>query len=211
MTQSSSSAQPAATFNSQEPLDEFALGLIRRTVARLTRQRGFSRADRDDLRQELTLFVLEKAPAYDPSRGHYYAYLTAIVKRHAGRMRRRLRAESRTYLSRGVSLHHLVDSNGEKLELGQTLGADIHCRRTAKQYRSDIETSELHSDIEAILATLPPSLAALARRLQSESTLEIAQSQGISRSSVVRKLNRLRKLLAENNIGEYAGKFLDNF
>lgn len=189
--------------NPENPLDDFAIGLIRKTALRLSRQRGFTRDEAADLRQELTLFVLQRLQHYQPSRGHLYAYLTTIVDRHAAKLCVQRRAEHCTFLRQGASLNHPVEHEGELMSFGDTLANDIHQRRTGQAPRTPLEASELRQDVQQFISQLPEPFATLAKRLQHESPSQIAASTGGSNSGLHRQMRWLRKRLKNAGLKNY--------
>ncbi len=184
-------------------LDEFALNLIRSTARRLSRQAAFSRDERDDLEQDLTLAVLTRIPDYEPSRGHFYAYLTAIVDRHAKSLGRHRRAECRTFLRGGTSLNVKVSDEDGEVEFAATVTSDAHGKRTGQVTRTPCELVDLKHDLELFLETLPPDLKKLAHRLRTENVASIASATGKSRPGVHRQLQRLRNRMLKAGLNNF--------
>ena len=66
-----------------EPLDNYALQLIRRKARKLIKKNCFSRSDLEDIEQELTLAVLERWDRYDPAKMQPHSFVTMVVDHKA--------------------------------------------------------------------------------------------------------------------------------
>ena len=202
MTQSSN--HPAIESHSTPTINKFAAGLVRRKARELCYQAGFSRCDRADIEQELTLALLRRLSKFDPAIAHYNAFVTTVVERYSATLIAHQRAESRDYSRLGRSLNSTVeDADGLKVEIGSTLTSDCHERRTGQSSVSGETQSDLAMDVAAILKQLPPELADICERLKRGTISEVAIDLGIPRSSLCTLLTRLRERFESGELRDY--------
>lgn len=148
----------------ENPLDDFALRLIRRKAKQICRRLGFSRSDRPDLEQELALILLRRLAGFDPRRAHYNAFVTTVVERYTATILQHHAAGKRTYHRNGGSLHVTVtDGDGGAVELVATLSACQQARHTGQQRCADEDSWNLAHDVAAVLDQMPPFMRKVAR------------------------------------------------
>lgn len=124
--------------------DPFTQTLIKIKAAQLCRRTDFSRSDRDDLKQGMLLYLVEKAHLFDPARGNLEAFVTNAVNTWVGmEMRFRGREKRRGNLS-AISLEGtILEFDGESDTLGALLSeADLR-RRTHRTPASPIERIDI--------------------------------------------------------------------
>jgi RNA polymerase sigma factor (sigma-70 family) len=180
----------------------FAASYIRRKAREIARQPGFSPTDREDLRQQLCVRVLERLPQFDPNQGCFNAFVKLIVKQFASDCRRHQRAQRRD--RRGdASLNILVEGEEGPLELAQTIGRRELNARLKREERPAEETIDLAHDLASVLATLPPRLRTIAERLKDLSASQIAIELNVHSSTVYRDMHQLRERFANAGFQEF--------
>jgi RNA polymerase sigma factor (sigma-70 family) len=186
------------------PLDDFTLRLIRRKAKQICRRLGFSRSDVPDMEQELTLIVLRRAADFDPSRSHYYGFVTTVVERYTATILEHQGAEKRTPLRCGQSLNSPVaDPDGQLVDLVTTLCSAAQWRRTGKTQRSHDEAANLVDDVAQVLQQLPPQLRKACELLSRASKAEAARQLGISHGALYVLLRQLSKRFEEAGLRDY--------
>lgn len=189
---------------SSDPLDDFALRLIRRKAKQLSGRTGFSQSDRPDLEQELALVVLRRLPDFDPCRSHYNAFVTTVVERFVATILQHRSAEMRTYRRYGGSLNATVtDSDGRPVELVATMCSSQQSLRTGHAERPHEEASGLIRDVADLLDKLPPQLRELCKRLQEGSVSQVAREMGLSRKTLYRRRVNILRRFEQSGMREY--------
>ena len=141
---------------------------------------GFSKDHWDDLRQELALDFLRRAPRFDPVRGDWQAFARGVVRNHAAVLAKR----RNTQAGREVLAGDLAGGAGE---------ADA-TEPLLDRVRSDDSTDALNLaiDIERVLSRLPSHLEILARLLTTFSIVEICVRTRRSRTRTYQLIRDLR-------------------
>lgn len=168
--------------------DSFARGIIRRKVRQLISCSGFRDQDAEDLEQELLCRLLGSLQSFDESHPqHRNAFITTVVERSAGLIRRRQRRR-RKYLGEVQSFDaaRTDDSDGTESSLE---AVDSHSQHA-------IEQSDLGLDLHTILAALPADLRELAGRLARQKLTEIARDLNIAEGTVRFRRDQIRDILA---------------
>jgi|YNPNPStandDraft_1061719.scaffolds.fasta_scaffold00077_41 RNA polymerase sigma-70 factor (ECF subfamily) len=197
------SGSPAQPEN--EPiLDGFAERLIRHKARQLARLPGFTWSDRDCIEQELRLKLLKHAASYDPQQGHRHAFVTALVQRQAANVLRAKRAEKRDH--RHVhSLSAVVAADKEEgpVVLADTISRRHLDARLGRATREEHELAALAMDVHDVIASLPPELGELARRLKTDSLSQIARDLGIPRTTLADRVRKLRRYFEQAGLRDY--------
>jgi DNA-directed RNA polymerase specialized sigma24 family protein len=102
-----------------------------------------------------------------------------------------------------TTLHVLIDSDDGPVELAQTITSDEHRNRTGRWRRSDAERAELALDTATVLAALPEDLRDLAMGLMDASPSQVARDLGVPRSTLQRRLERLRRHFEDAGLRDY--------
>src|SRR5689334_8458675 len=73
----------------------FAGNYIRRKARQLIGKTGFTLSDRPDIEQELAIKVVQCISRFDPTRGHWNAFVATVVERHVATILKSRRARKR--------------------------------------------------------------------------------------------------------------------
>jgi RNA polymerase sigma-70 factor (ECF subfamily) len=186
-----------------EALDRFAQGLIRRKVKQIVGRAGFTPQDREDLEQELQLRLWQRLPAFDPQRGHRYAFLTTVVEHVVANLLRELQAQKRDP-RRIQSLHERIQTSDQgPSERATTIGQEEYDAWRGRSPRGNAELAQLAHDVAAVLAQLPAELRDLAERLQYQSLAQIARETGAPRTTLYTPLRQLRQRFEKARLQDY--------
>lgn len=172
-------------------LNDFALRIIRRKGRQLAAKRYFSRSDRPDLEQELTIHLWQALEKFDPEIAHYNAFVTTVVERHAASLIRQRLAKKRNP-DREVSLDALIEMQQSEVdEDGNDASDDLLGEQFWDRF-DELEMNQLTADLEQMLAGLSVSQRMLCERLKYENVSQVAQAMSLPRSTLRAAINRLR-------------------
>jgi RNA polymerase sigma factor (sigma-70 family) len=153
-----------------------ALALAERQARRCARQRSLAEADREDLRQEILLAVVERAHRFDPGTAPWAAFVTLLARHAAADW---LRAERQRQSVITASIDEMIDADAAV----DTLAIDDTDRG-----------ADLRAALEAFLLDAPPS-ACNTLLLIAAACGDVAAAQrasGLPPSSFYRALAALR-------------------
>ncbi|MGE3808678.1 MAG: sigma-70 family RNA polymerase sigma factor [Gemmataceae bacterium] len=178
--------------DSKPTLDDFAIKIINRTARQVSRKVGLRCWDRDDIAQELTVRLLQRMPKFDPQRGHWRAFVTAVVDRQAKSLLRDYRRKKRDDRN-FVSLSELVDDGeGGLVELGDTICDGEQLNYRGCQHKEERDEFEASHDVNSLTDILPSTLRDICERLQQDSPAQVARDLGMSRYEMKVALRELR-------------------
>lgn len=179
----------------------FTVTLIRIKAAQLCRRSDFSRTDRDDLQQEMELYLLRKAHLFDSKRGNIEAFVTTSINSWIGMtLRFRARDKRRPGLH-AVSLEETEIENDEEADtLASVLDeADLHRRKQCHSI-SPSELLELRDCLNAVLAALSPSERALVTLVADRGVAGAARARNVSRRQIKNAMDRIRARFADEGL-----------
>jgi RNA polymerase sigma-70 factor (ECF subfamily) len=186
------------------PLDDFALRLIRRKAKQISRRLDFSRSDRPDLEQELALIVLRRLADFDPRRSHYNAFVTTVVERYTATILEHHAAEKRSHCRNGGSLHAPVeDSDGGGVELLATICSSQRSRHTGQQHRTHEDAWNVAHDVAAMLDQMPPLMRRVCELVMRDSKSVAARELGMSQGALYEMLGRILVRFEKAGLREY--------
>ena len=183
-------------------LSSYAINLIRSVAMNITRHKGFSSSDQDDLEQELVLHLLERLPKYDASKASLDTFINRVVYHIATSLVR-----ARQTQKRGVDVTvHLEDPVGLPGEENQILLDVIDPEdlglKNGTLSRSTEDQYLLQIDTEMLLNALPPDLRALCHMLAEDSVAEVAKSLGRHRTTIYKNVQTIHKDLEKKRLGD---------
>jgi RNA polymerase sigma-70 factor, ECF subfamily len=156
------------------PIDPNTAAFIRRKASQLIRQNRLANCDQDDLEQDLTLELLKRLPAFDPSKGKREPFVYVLLKNAAADLQRRLMC-ARKCKQLG---EQAIDDPAERL-------------------------AELARDVESVLARLPDDLKAIAELLKNRSVSDAARELGIPRTTLNDRVRALRERFEKAGLRDY--------
>lgn len=184
--------------------DKFSTIFIRNTAAELIDEGAFDASEREDLIQELTLALVERTPKFDPDRAKWSTFVKTVVRRRAISLRRRQNAACRSDGREVASLDAWIDDeDGQVISLANYIREDQSLVYLAEDHRSDEERADLEFDVDAVASTLSPELQDLCRRLKRQSQAEIARDLAIPRTTLVRRIRKLREAFDAAGMRDY--------
>ncbi len=175
-------------------LTKYAQAQIRTRAKQLVRRPGFSSWAQEDIEQELTLHLLERADRFDPRRGSLNTFVARVVASGAAMLARKVEREKRWTGQKIRSLSELeAQPDGPPLPLDRIVEQkDLDRRRGTTSVSSD-DLFELAADIESIIASLPPKLQRVCRSLRSSNLKETEADVGLSRRRLRKAIDMIRQ------------------
>lgn len=184
-------------------LDRFTSGIIRRKASQLVGRAGFTKSDQEGLQQELYVRVLQSLPRFNPQYGHRNAFITTVVERHAANIVRNKRAAKRDP-RRVTSLNVTVNIHGDDLsELSQMIEATKHGERLGRQVRSEEERSQLAMDLAELARSLPKQWQTFLHLRRTMSMSEAAREMGVPRTTLNGWMRRIRQRFEQAGMRDY--------
>ena len=162
--------------------------------------------EQQDLSQELVLHYLRRYLQHDSARASAATFAACICRHRlisifeAETACRRSASGGLTSLSEPVA----VGQSGEIIERGATISEDSYHMADGRLSRPAAELHEIRIDVARALASLPPHLARLARRLAFEPVTLAARGMGISRATAHRHMRELRGAFTEAGLDRYS-------
>jgi hypothetical protein len=177
----------------------FTADLIRRKAMFLSRSAGFARAEEEDLRQEMRLFLLTKADLFDPSRGSIEAFATSVVTSWVGMEVRRRRSAKRRAAARTLSLDAYPPGD-RKLRgaLGARLIEADGGRRSGTSPRQPAEEAAIREEAMLVDALLTPDERMLLRDVAELGVTGAARKRRVSRWRLLPRLEAIRARVLES-------------
>lgn len=161
--------------------DDYATWYINQKTDELVGHFGISECEREDVKQELVLDLLQRWPNYDPDLSKPRTFIAKVIRHRISTIIRHRMSEQQVFEELG---HIPIDETIEE--------ESKECRRTAASERLEQDLVDLEDDVEVVLAGLPPELREIAERLRTESKAETARQLGIPESTVRYRVGKIR-------------------
>jgi RNA polymerase sigma-70 factor (ECF subfamily) len=184
----------AAPLAHDADLPAYAQSLIRVKARQLMRRTGFSRSDEEDLRQELTVRLVQYLPKFDPGRAGQNTFIARVVdssvkmilrdrkrqKRAAGFVARSLDATVGVYQGRPITGGDLVNEADQG-------------RRLGREAEPQVVRIDRRLAVSGVLANMSPKLREVCQRLMSGTEASVARDLGVSRHWMQSAIVQIRK------------------
>ena len=190
--------------NANPKLDAYTVRLIKNKAWQLVGRAGFTKDDREDIEQDLTVSLLQRLPKFNPARGSLHTFMDRVVEHEAARLIENRQAPMRDYRRAVCSLNETVkDDNGEEAERGDLIDQDGYRAQIGEPALPMADFIALNVDLER-MAKARPDLRDLWRRLAAGQTLtHISQETGIPRGTLYERMKELRKLAERMGLKGY--------
>jgi RNA polymerase sigma-70 factor (ECF subfamily) len=175
-------------------LNGYAFDTIRIKAKKLIGKAGFTWDDLDDIKQDITLDLLQRLPKHDPEKASLNTFINDVVDNKIARMIEAQNAEMRDFRIESGSLNELVeDLDGTPVELIYEIkDEDLPWNRGSCEI-SDFNYFELNDDIVKALLELPPQFREMCQRLMKDNIFVVAKEMGIPRASMYYHLKIIRE------------------
>jgi DNA-directed RNA polymerase specialized sigma24 family protein len=210
----SDAAPPLVTPSSPtpSPLTNYVLDLIRHKTHAVAQRNALSREDIEDIKQDLAMHVIERAPSFDPERGTYNTFVSRIVDHRLLNLLR-VHHYERSHRDNELSLDDVIhDSENGQASCGDTVDQDSYDHRTDRYSRPAQDRMELSIDIASIVDDLPPMLKHAVSLLLTQGPSDAAHAMKMSQATFYRKvIAPLRTIFVRKGLSEYFSEtFSDN-
>ena len=186
--------------------DGYTCRLVRSRARRLARQAGLKTEDRQDIEQELWVDLLVRWHRFDAARAGGRTFATRVVEHRAATLFRRSRTVAESTQRKRRSLHDTVqDGDGRPVPIAQVLDDRAQAARTGSHSLAADHQVDLATDVAGVLADLPEELRDLCERLKESSIARIAKDMGIARTSLYRRIEKIREHFVSTGLHEYFG------
>lgn len=186
-----------------DAIDPWASRYIRGKVRQMIRYQGFSRQEREDLYHDFAADLLQRQPNFDPSVATWEAFVVVVCENCFANILAHRNAVMRSEQSEDGSLDTPVVVEERVLPFGATLPDSQRSAHTRRTPRPADEASELHLDVAAMIAALPPCLRELCELLKHQSLGDAARAVGRHRSTVHDAIRKLRTLFEAAGFRDY--------
>jgi len=177
----------------------FTADLIRRKAMFLSRSAGFARAEEEDLRQEMALFLLTKADLFDASRGSIQAFATSVVTSWIGMEVRRRKGVKRRAAALTLSLdEEHPGSRTRRSSIGERMNDADGGRRTGTTPRTPAEEAAIRDEAALVDAMLTPRERILLRDVAELGITGAARKRKVSRWILLPRLEVIRARVLES-------------
>ncbi len=180
----------------------FTIDFIRIKACQLCRRTDIPCSDRDDIQQEMKLYLWKKAHLFDPDRGNIEAFVTVAVRSWIGmELRRRARLKRHPESHAMPSERTPIENDGDMTTLAAVLReTDLH-RRLGISPIDDIAAFELHEAIVHALRQLTDDERALLDHVVEHGVAGTARKHDVSRRQVTNALRRMRSRFEDAGLG----------
>jgi len=184
-------------------LNEHAKRLIRIKAQQLVRHPGLNQSDRDDMEQELTWRLWEKADQFDPQRAALNTFIARVLDSAVAMILRDRRRLKRAPGFAAISLEETVhEQDGMATSGRDTLSEADLDRRTGALFREATADLERAEAISHAMRSMPPRLRDMCLRLMNGSETSVARDMGVSRRQVRNGIREIRRYFEKAGLGE---------
>ena len=192
--------------NKYKGIDTYALACVRHNARTLVTQHPcFTVDDYEDIEQELVLYFITESPKFDPNKSSWRLHIGMILKKRAIWLGIQAEAQKRGGRYRPLSLFGDVSSDGDgEIELLDTLSSENGLWGDPF-IRWNAMNTDLRSDLQRVIAGLPPKLQQICEWLKEMNPSDIARETGIPRTTISSAVGVLRKHLKTAGLEIYLG------
>ena len=180
--------------NQYPGIDARVVSIVKRYAGHLVGRYGITVHDLPDLWQQWLAHIV-RSPEYQ-ALGHpdFEARIGRLATRLVADEVRRRSMMRRSYARRIYALDDYVNPSLGCVTFADSVSEEDYIDQMGGRFVSADSQAEQRHDVEEFLKTLPPELRDLALLLQSHPIGEIPDFMGISRATVFRRLDDLRRI-----------------
>ena len=194
--------------NRYEGVDEFVVQIVKQKAGQLIGQVGFTESDREDLEQELMIYLLSRLSKFDASRGSRESFIRLRAADKVASIIQAQKREKRDYRRCTVSLdQEILDGEGRSIRMAETIAREDCLRNLGRTSRPPAELQDLQIDLHEVMARLPEKHRALCEHLIRKTVIEISEETGVHRNTVYYALKKLRRAFEEAGLEVYLKSF----
>jgi len=175
--------------NNYPELGTYATNLIRSKAGQLVGKAGITRADCDDIEQELALDLWLRLKNYDPSKSSRRTFISRVVEHQVATLLKKRSAACRDWR---LCRHSLDDPDWEDRKALKTRIEGYPDPRAKTR-----QAIEFELDLQAALDALPPDLRELWNLLLNSNFMRVAKTTRVPRTALYEQVKRLHDALRE--------------
>jgi RNA polymerase sigma-70 factor (ECF subfamily) len=184
--------------------DEFSARFIRGKVRKLLRLPGFTASEQPDLIQEFARDLIQRSKKFDRGVANWEAFVVVVCENCFATILEHRRADMRSSCREAGSLNRPVnDSEGRRIDIGDTVADSQHELRTGRHRRQHEEASDLARDVAHVLEQLPPQLRKICEGIMRDSKASVARNLGMSQGAFYGQLERIRARFEKASLRDY--------
>lgn len=186
-------------------LDDWTTSFIRWKAHQLGGRGVLAAYDTQDLMQEISLECWRKSSRYDTTRSTRRTFFRRISNNRIANLIEEQTAKCRDFRLCQRSLNDPTASAGNGAqEFGESISDRDYETRMGRSSLSTYERTELQIDVSRVISGLPAELSAVAVQLQSVRVVEAARRLNVSRSTLCRRIERIRDAFVAAGFGKPA-------
>ena len=184
-------------------LTGYAQSVIRFKARQLSTKAGFSQTDEDDITQELTLYLLERAHLFDPNRASANTFAERVIRSKVAMQLRDRRRKKRAAGFTAQSLERTRALSDEDSGFLRDMLTEGDLYRRLGTAASDQNQVELTAAVEEALSSLPAEDREICRQIIEGTMTSIARDLGVSRRQIRNAIARIRRHFEAASLGDY--------
>lgn len=193
--------------NRYDGINEYAVRVIAYRARRLIGKAGFRAEDLEDIEQELVVDFLERSCKYDPAKAELTTFIDRIVTHKILSMIEKRSAARRDYRKTSLlSNCFLREKEGFWNTLLNLISTDEYLDRMGYQDVPHLEQQQLRIDLDMALKRLSEDEQQLLELLKKMSLSEASRELGIARTTLIYRLQKIRKRLSDRGLRDYWSK-----
>lgn len=171
----------------------YAARMVRVKAIGLCVRPEFAGEDREDIEQELTLFLLRQAHYYDPQKSQLNTFINRVIRsRISTLIRDRSRNRRMPAKCNGLqSTEALIDCGDGTITIRETLTQADRDRRLGLCGKEHVDEVQLTIDVQEAIASLPANLRPVARSLMTRNFGETKEKMKLSHRVFARQRQQI--------------------
>lgn len=184
--------------------EDYASTFIKLRAVKLKEILGLSRSDIDDLRQDLTIHLIERMPLYDPEKSTPKGFIVMVLNNRIRTIIRLYRESMEALNLTTLSLEEeFSDDDSQPIQRFETIDEEEALLSAGLIRRRMLDHIEMKADVARFLEKLPKRLRDLCLLLQEKPIAQAARETGLSRQKIHDELVRMRLLAEQSGLREY--------
>lgn len=184
--------------------EDYARTFIKLRAVNLKEILGLSRSDIDDLRQDLTIHLIERMPLYDPEKSTPKGFIVMVLNNRIRTIIRLYRESMEALNLATLSLEEeFSDDESQPIQRFETIDEEETLMNAGLIRHRTLDHVEMKADVARFLEKLPKRLRDLCLLLQEKPIAQAARETGLSRQKIHDELVRMRLIAEQSGLREY--------
>lgn len=188
-------------------LPEYAAKIIHSKAKKLVGCYGFTASDREDIGQELAMFLWSRLRHFDARKGKLKPFIDHQIKKGIATLIEHRLSGKRDYRREGASLCGPIrDGDGDEVQRINLVDETEGARRLGIVRQRPCRRADMAMDVNALLGRLRPELRDLGEQLLGMTITEISRETGTPRGTLYERRRELRRVFEDARLTEYLEK-----